>query len=347
MPVPKLNHRFTRLANKLIETMATSDMTSRELKVVLHVLRQTYGYMRESSELSLSDIARGTNIARNHLPNVVNKLIEDGVLFVEHTPGGTRLLGVSKSWWHGLKSESGVPKLGTAEYDEGVPKLGEGCAQVGTKTVPELGTHKRKKERTTKITTKPLSDFANPTPVKTERMKAMFAIFWAAYPKAAHKGSKAKAEQKFLAIKGITEEVFSEMIAALERLQVHHDKAEKLGAFAPEYAHVATYIHQRRWEDELPKLAETTTSGFTANFNLVLGYYPPHRIGDVEKAWAAYRAHIKRQDDWDLLTTGIVYASKTTDWVKEGGKYVPSLANYILGQTWKKLAQPTARGLVL
>lgn len=52
MANPQIVDGYTRIANELLDALIRSGLTKRELRVVLVVIRQTYGYNRSSDDIS-------------------------------------------------------------------------------------------------------------------------------------------------------------------------------------------------------------------------------------------------------------------------------------------------------
>ena len=81
------------------------------------------------------------------------------------------------------------------------------------------------------------------------REEERFAKFWAAYPRKEAKQTAKKAFEKL----NPTEELLQEMLKAVERFKTSAQWQEEGGRFIP---YPATWLNQRRWEDELPKAAD-------------------------------------------------------------------------------------------
>lgn len=72
----------------------------------------------------------------------------------------------------------------------------------------------------------------------------LFDRFWAAYPKHV---SKDKAWKAFMKINP-TEELLAQMLDALERQKKYYAWGRQSWKYIP---HAATWLNQKRWEDEL------------------------------------------------------------------------------------------------
>lgn len=70
----EISESFTRVPNDIIRTLYSAHLSGRELRVVLFIIYQTYGYNHGSRELSNTYIANGTGIAYPHVSKIINSL---------------------------------------------------------------------------------------------------------------------------------------------------------------------------------------------------------------------------------------------------------------------------------
>ncbi|EPT8873554.1 replication protein [Cronobacter dublinensis] len=78
--VADLDNGFTRIANELLEAVIVADLTARQLKVVLAVMRKTYGFGRALDRISNVQIAEETGIHHTHICKAKNELIAMNIL---------------------------------------------------------------------------------------------------------------------------------------------------------------------------------------------------------------------------------------------------------------------------
>ena len=71
---------FTKVPNYILESMMISDLTSRELRVLLAVLRKTAGYHETEARLSNAELSAATRLDKSDVGKTVNRLIEREVL---------------------------------------------------------------------------------------------------------------------------------------------------------------------------------------------------------------------------------------------------------------------------
>lgn len=93
-----LENGFTRLANELLTMIYSTNFTATELKILLLIIRFTYGYSKKSTDLSLTYISRGIGVSKRYVSSSLSKLIEDKVVIVvrEHTDTQSRVIGINK-----------------------------------------------------------------------------------------------------------------------------------------------------------------------------------------------------------------------------------------------------------
>jgi len=228
----QMENGFTRIADSLLDALALADLSKRELKIMLVVLRRTYGFGKKHAPLSASFIAQATGIQRQHIASTISAMVQRGILHREHTQHAN-LLGINKAWFPSPETVTvGSPETGTVAS----PK-------TGTPTVPKTGTPhvpKQVHKRETSIdTSKDIPPISPP-----------FAEFWTKYPR---KVAKSKAAAAWRLLKQSERDA---AFAALPSWPFQPDPQ-----FQP---HAATWLRQRRWEDE-PDTAPTTTTRSNGN----------------------------------------------------------------------------------
>ncbi len=110
---------FTKVPNIVLEALITSDFSSRELRVILAIIRLTLGFHREEERISASVISKSVGIDRSSAAKVVNELIERNALTVvdeaDFTCGRILSLNVETALWKCKKPtvvENTTPTVG-------------------------------------------------------------------------------------------------------------------------------------------------------------------------------------------------------------------------------------------
>lgn len=92
---PQLEKGHTRIANELLEAIIVYPFNAAELKIILAIIRKTYGWKQKAAYISYGLIAKSTGIDKRCIIRVLNKLIQDKVIL----KGKTRysnILGLNK-----------------------------------------------------------------------------------------------------------------------------------------------------------------------------------------------------------------------------------------------------------
>jgi len=103
---PQIEDGHTRIANELLEAIIAFDFSKRQLKVVLFVIRKTYGYNKKTDQMSISQISAGTGLNHSATVNAVAELVELGVVSKQYGQHG-QVIGLVKqyaSWGGGIKT---------------------------------------------------------------------------------------------------------------------------------------------------------------------------------------------------------------------------------------------------
>lgn len=125
MARPQTRNGYSRIANELIEAFAQVNLRPYEWRVLMYVVRKTYGWNKKSDVLSVSQIAEGTKLQKPHACRAKNSLVKKNILRIE--AGKTGLNKDYESW--------AVTNLGT------VPKSVTNCdSGPRTQIVTDLGT---------------------------------------------------------------------------------------------------------------------------------------------------------------------------------------------------------------
>ncbi|EPN8209782.1 TPA: replication protein [Yersinia enterocolitica] len=66
---------YTRIANELLEAVMCADLTARQLKVALAVIRKTYGFGKKTDRITNTQIAGMTGIHHTHVCTAKNEMI--------------------------------------------------------------------------------------------------------------------------------------------------------------------------------------------------------------------------------------------------------------------------------
>ena len=71
---------FTKVPNYILEAMMISDLTSREFRVLLAVIRKTAGYHETEARLSNAELSAATRLDKSDVAKTVNRLIARDII---------------------------------------------------------------------------------------------------------------------------------------------------------------------------------------------------------------------------------------------------------------------------
>ena len=139
MASPQVEDGYTRFANELLEALTALRIPGQELRIVLVIARQTYGWGKKSDKISYGQIANMTDIPRPRVIEHVKSLVSKKILGSHNN--GTRqplTLWINKNFEEWEPS----PKKETSPNHETKPSPNH-----GDRPSPNNGTHKRKERK--------------------------------------------------------------------------------------------------------------------------------------------------------------------------------------------------------
>ncbi|MEN1985224.1 replication protein [Paenibacillus hubeiensis] len=133
MAGPGFSEKYTQVANEIIEEVARHKFNGTQLRILLIVWRQTYGWHRKSAELSATYLATALQSDLRGVKKELNHLLDIKVLTVHRPAQGKhgRYIGFNKytdQWLVGdnrppQKLESTGGQLSTYQVDDYTPEL--------------------------------------------------------------------------------------------------------------------------------------------------------------------------------------------------------------------------------
>ena len=91
-------NQFTRISNELLEVIIRQPFTTGEFKVILKIIRETYGWSRKKSQIYYANLARAVGLSRRHVMRVCRKLFERKIIFLEGDRRDARIMGLNKNY---------------------------------------------------------------------------------------------------------------------------------------------------------------------------------------------------------------------------------------------------------
>lgn len=179
MADPQVRNGYTRIANELLEAICRLNISGNEMRILLYIIRRTYGFNRTYAEMPLSEISAAVGMRKNHISEAIKKLSAKKIIELHPSKGPKpQTISIVKNYEEWAVESCIVltfPKTGTVP-ENGNPIVPENrnptVPENGNHTVPENGNHTYKenkesiKERGKKI----------PTP-KKENIKTKYGIY--------------------------------------------------------------------------------------------------------------------------------------------------------------------------
>lgn len=100
MANPQTEKGHVQLANDIFEALYVFDFNKRELRVLLAVIRNTYGWRRKTAKISASSIATSLGMARQNVTSTLQALVKANVLLCTKPPEANApgVYGLQKNW---------------------------------------------------------------------------------------------------------------------------------------------------------------------------------------------------------------------------------------------------------
>ena len=78
--VADLDDGYTRIANELLEAVMAADLTARQMKVLMAIIRKTYGFGREVDRITNTQISSMTGLHHTHVCTAKNEMIAMNII---------------------------------------------------------------------------------------------------------------------------------------------------------------------------------------------------------------------------------------------------------------------------
>lgn len=250
--VAELEDGYAKLSNMLLEAYAGADLTKRQFKVLLAILRKTYGWNKAMDRISDSQISEIAKLPVKRCNEAKLELVRMGLIKQQ---GG--MFGPNKNIeeWCIPQNEGISPKT----RDKTSLNLRESYPSKQGDTKDTIQKKERKDKNT--LPEQVQAEDKKPSPRHEETDKAFENIFWIAGMRKTGKKNAASAfRTQFAAWRKETHgspEEFASMLA--------EDIRQRVGAqFGFDRMHPATYLNGQRWNDEKPVTATPQTKPTSA-----------------------------------------------------------------------------------
>jgi len=256
-PSPQLEDGYIRIANELFDAILEKLASYRHTKVVLAILRKTYGYQKKEDDITISQLAEMTGIHRNNVGAALKELEQMRVINPVRAGSHGLMIGINKrhAEWVGEEAKARGPGRKAIKLIE--PQEGNqiDCAEQSKQCMSAINlietgnqnvAHKRQPQKTTpKDNSKRIAQSADRAASPTA--DAAFADFWEAF---GHKKGKANAKEAFareFAKAGHAADWLQTVMAAAAK---EAQRRPHLIADGQTPIYAQGWLTQRRYEDE-------------------------------------------------------------------------------------------------
>ena len=203
-PGPHLEDGYIRIANELFDAVLKKLTSYRHIKVVLAILRKTYGYQKKEDDITISQLAELTGIHRNNVGAAIKDLEQMRVINPVRAGSHGLLIGINKrhAEWVGEEAKARGPgrkAIKLIEAQEGnqidCDEQSKRCMQAINlmETSNQNVAHKRQPQMTTpKDNSTRIAQSADRA--ASQDADAAFEAFWQTF---GHKKGKANAREAF------------------------------------------------------------------------------------------------------------------------------------------------------
>ncbi len=95
---PQVEDGYVQIANELIDAIISYPFKNSELKIVLVIIRKTYGWKKKKDRLSFSQISKLSRVSIRHTKRVIKNLVLDNVILKEKI-ANNNILGLNKNYY--------------------------------------------------------------------------------------------------------------------------------------------------------------------------------------------------------------------------------------------------------
>jgi phage replication O-like protein O len=259
LKVAQLEDGYTRIANELLESAMSHALTLRQLRVLLAVIRKTYGFNKKHDVISGSQLAELTHMSRQKCSTALCELVELNVL-VRRSSRASISVNKNLSEW---LSEPNLVSNNQNGFSD--PKTGsESDPETGSENDPKV-VHTKDKKDTLKDNINNIGHNSSKSPVKNRVKKSIpFKQFFAQYPFYRKGGTDAHAWKAWQSEKLTDADALSAIDWLTQAAKNSFDwQANASDGFA---LGITKFIRQRQWLTPVPKAKISTGKAQAENF---------------------------------------------------------------------------------
>jgi phage replication O-like protein O len=81
---PEIDDGHTKIANELLDAIIQTEFSKRQLKILLYIMRKTYGWNKPEDDISRSQMVEATRLHNPHITKTIQELLEMNVIIVSN-----------------------------------------------------------------------------------------------------------------------------------------------------------------------------------------------------------------------------------------------------------------------
>jgi phage replication O-like protein O len=149
---PQVEDGYTRIANELLEAITAAALSGAEVRVILAIIRKTYGFNKKADAISLGQLATATGSARRSVARVLQSLVDRRIVLRRAGAAyHASTWAINKHYQEWLEDGAqGVTSDETVTSDQSVTSdriVTRSSDQPVTRSSDHLVTHKRQKDK--------------------------------------------------------------------------------------------------------------------------------------------------------------------------------------------------------
>ena len=109
----QLESNFTQVPNEILEALARTSLSPNESKIIFLVIRKTYGWHKRTDWIALSQIAKGTGIAKSNVCRTLKSLVSRNII-IRHDSRHVGLQEECRSW---IQKKLSIPIIDVISSD--------------------------------------------------------------------------------------------------------------------------------------------------------------------------------------------------------------------------------------
>lgn len=174
------NGNYTRIANAILDSLVSAPISTSELRIVLAVIRKTYGYQKKEDSLSLSQLCEMTKISKRNVIYLLQNLEAKKILIISREKYQCNLVRFNKysdtwvvqNYAEQVGRNRNRAKTYSAKLRNVVVQSYDSSAKLGKKVVQNYDENVRSFAHTKeKRNTKEIPEATSGLPIKKKTMK--------------------------------------------------------------------------------------------------------------------------------------------------------------------------------